>query len=246
MSGKIYGVMSVVPGNGAKYVATNLAKAVRHKDKSKRVLLVDFDFENPFLAYVFVKHDITHGIDNLLPHIHESGVNEEIFKENIISTRLGVDVLKGTQFAGKTKMFSRLHIETILNVAKKLYDVVIVVISSKANNAGTIYTLLHADQLIMVLRNNYSNELKLDKVVDVVQHYYRSENPVLLVYNFQNIHSKAGVNEKLQSFSIEVKVVGVLEYDERSIDNIDLDKKESLFSKSVNTKAFIDIAKQLA
>lgn len=248
MSGKVYAVMSVVQGNGAKYVATNLAKSLKRKDKkeSKSVLLVDFDFENPFLAYEFVKHDSTHGIDNLLPHIHESGVSQEIFQENIIKTRMDVDVLRGTNFIGKAKQFSKLHIESILEMARNLYDVVIVVVSPEANNAGTVYTLFHADQVILVLRNNHSNYLRVDAAIRIISQYHSAEHPILIVYNMQNTYSKADVNEKLKECSLELKVAGVLEYDEKSIDNIDLDKKESVFtSKPINAKTFADIEKQL-
>lgn len=241
MSGKVLAVMSAIPGNGAKYVATNLAKAIRERNKGLRVLLIDFDFDNPFLAYPYVQHDNTHGIDNLLPHIH-NGLSEEIFRENVISTKLGVDVLRGTQFVGRVRMFAKNHVESILDVSRKLYDVVLVVIMSTVNNAGTVYTLLNADQLILVLRNNYANELKLDKVCGVISHYYASDKPVLVVYNFQNYYGKAEMNDKLQSLPVEVKVVGVLEYDERTIDNLDLEKK----LKNINAKTFHQIAKQLA
>ncbi|MFF2531486.1 AAA family ATPase [Brevibacillus sp. NPDC058079] len=248
MSGKVYAIMSVVQGNGAKYVATNLARAMKRKEKKEnnKILLVDFDFENPYLAYDFVKQDKTHGIDNLLPHIHESGISQEIFQENIIATRIDVDVLRGTQFIGKYKQFSKFHIEAILDTARKLYDIVIVVVSPKVNNAGTVYTLFHADQVILVLRNNYSNYLRVDVAMRIVNQYAKGENPTLIVYNMQNVQSKAEVNEKLKEFPFELKVAGVLEYDERSIDNVDLDKKESMFlSKRINAKTFAEIEKHL-
>lgn len=248
MSGKVYAIMSVVQGNGAKYIATNLAKSVKRKEKkeNKRVLLVDFDFENPFLAYDLVKHDITHGIDNILPHIHQSGINEEIFKENIIETRIEVDVLRGTNMNGNMKQFSKLHIESILTTARKLYDMIFVVISPKANNAGAIYTLFHADQIVLVLRNNNSTYLKVEKSLKMIEQYATNDNPVLAVYNQQNNHSKADVQEKLKESKIPLKIVGVVEYDERSIDNVDLEKKESVFaSKPVNAKVFSDIEKEL-
>ncbi|WPS85408.1 AAA family ATPase (plasmid) [Brevibacillus halotolerans] len=248
MNGKVYAIMSVVQGNGAKYVATNLAKSIKRKEKkeNKSVLLVDFDFENPYLAYEFVKHDSIHGIDNLLPHIHESGISQEVFQENIISTRIDVDVLRGTQFIGKSKQFSKLHVDSILNTARKLYDVIIVVVSPKANNAGTVYTLFNADQVILVLRNNYSNFLRVDLSLRIVNQYTKGDSPTLIIYNMQNIQSKADVSEKLKGFPFDLKVAGVLEYDERSIDNVDLEKKESVFSlKPINAKAFIDIEKYL-
>ncbi|MBP1308695.1 MinD-like ATPase involved in chromosome partitioning or flagellar assembly [Paenibacillus sp. 1182] len=250
MSGKVYAIMSVVQGNGAKYVATNLAKSLRRNGKKemfKKVLLIDFDFENPCLAYEFVKEDDTHGIDNLLAHLNSSGLNESVFSENVIRTSLDVDVLRGTHFIGKVKRFSSLQIESILEVARKLYEVVIVVISPKANNAGTVYTLFEADQVILVLRNNHANLLKVDGVLRVVNQYHKTEHPTLVIYNMKNMLSKVDVNDKLKDSLLDLKVVGVLEYDDQSTDNLDLQKKESIFAaKPINAKVFADIGQQLA
>jgi MinD-like ATPase involved in chromosome partitioning or flagellar assembly len=246
LSGIVYAVISVVQGNGAKYVATNLARMEKRNFKNRRVLLVDFDFENPFLAHEFVKKDSTHGIDNLLPHIHPSGVSEEIFLENIIQTRMDVDVLRGTQFIDKIKQFTKHHIETILKTAREIYDSIYVVISPRATNAGTVYTLFNADQVLMVLRNNHSNYLRMDKAMKVVEQYIRTDNPILLIYNFQNSNSKVDVTEKLKEYLLDLKVAGILEYDDRSIDNVDLDKKDNMFNtKPLNVKTFTEIGKQL-
>lgn len=246
MAGKVYAVISAVQGNGAKYVATNIARTMsKGVKKGRRVLLIDFDFENPFLAYDLISHDSLHGIDTLVPNIYDSMISEDIFRENIIQTRIDVDVLRGTKFPGKTKQYSKEHIEGILNTARELYDDIVVVISAKANNAGTIYTLFHADEILLVVRNNYSNAMQYDRVIRTISQYTRCLNPISIVYNMQNQFAKSELTEKIKDSQLEVKVVGVLEWDTRSIDNIDLQKKDSMFGSSANKKSFNEIVQKL-
>ncbi|WCF11410.1 Cobyrinic acid a,c-diamide synthase (plasmid) [Paenibacillus thiaminolyticus] len=247
MAGKVYAVMSLVQGNGAKYVSTNIARSIKrtYKKEDRRVLLVDFDFENPFLAYDLIAHDINHGIDTLVPNIYDSTVGKEIFKENIIQTRIDVDVLRGTKFPGKIKQYSKSQIEGILKAAKEIYDDIIVVISCKANNAGTIYTLFHADEVLLIVRDNYTNYMQFDRVIRTIMMYSRNSKSILVIYNMQNQYAKSHLNQKVKDSPIDAEVIAVLEQDERSIDNVDLQKKEKLFAGSKNRKSFMDIAKIL-
>lgn len=242
MAGQICVISSVVQGNGAKYVATNLATELMNREKNIKVLLVDFDFENPFLAHAFVKHDEVHGIDNLANNITSEGISDELFMENVIQTKLNVDVLKGTQFIEKPKLFSNQHIEVILAKAKEMYDYVYVVINAKANNAGTIFSLMKADNIVLVLRNNYANLQRIDKALKLVAQY-APKNEASVVYNFKNLNSKLNINKKFDDNS--VRILGVLEYEEKGIDNLNLEKKESMFNRSVNSKVFKKMNKEL-
>lgn len=242
MAGKICVVSSVVQGNGAKYVATNLATEIMNREKNKKVLLVDFDFENPFLAHAFIKHDEVHGIDNLTNNITSEGISDDLFMENVIQTKLNVDVLRGTQFIEKPKMFSNQHIEVILKVAQKLYDYVYVVVNAKANNAGTIYSLMKADRILLVLRNNYANLHRIDKTLKLVKQYSPA-NKASVVYNFKNLNSKLNINKKFDDDTVQI--LGVLEYEEKGIDNLNLEKKESMFNRSINSKVFTKMNKEL-
>lgn len=243
MEGKVFVISSVVQGNGAKYVAMNLAFEMQKKYKDKKVLLVDFDFENPFLAHEYVKNDEVHGIDNLVNSINSEGLTEELFEENIINTSLNVDVLRGTKFIDKQKQFTKEQIETVIEFSKKMYDYVYIVVNGRSNNAGTVYGLLNADEVILVVKNNYSNLLKIERVYKMVSQYYKKQNEINILFNFKNLNAKSDINAKLEGY--KVKVVGILEYDEKSIDNLNLEKRFSLFSKSPNVKHFTRINKTL-
>lgn len=242
MSGKLCVLTSVVQGNGAKYVATNLACELKQREKNARILLVDFDFDNPFLAYSFVQHDDIHGLDNLINNISSQGIDDELFMENIIKTKINVDVLKGTNFIEKPKKFTAEQINIILEKSLKLYDYVYVVVNAKANNAGTIYSLMKADKVLLVLRNNYANLERVDRVLKLVNQYYPKKG-ISVVYNFKNLNSKLNINKKFDD--LDTEILGVLDYEEKGIDNLNLEKKESLFNRSANSKTFAKINKDL-
>lgn len=242
MTGKLCVITSVVQGNGAKYTATNLASELKRREKDRRVLLVDFDFDNPFLAHEFVKHDEVHNLDNLVNSISSEGITDELFMENIIRTKLEIDVLQGTNFIEKPKMFSKQHIEVILEKSLKLYDYVYVVVNAKANNAGTIYSLMKADRIVMVLRNNFANLKRVDKALKLIKQYSFNKKSHV-VYNFKNLNSKLNINKRFDEESITI--LGILDYEEKGIDNLNLEKKDSILSRSSNSKAFTKMNKEL-
>lgn len=240
MNGKIIVLTSVIQGNGAKYVATNLAFETQKKFQDNKVLLIDFDFENPYLAYEYVKNDKIHGIDNIINNISGEGLTQELFEENIVHTSIKLDVLKGTNFPDKLKMFTKEAIEVILKYSKEIYDYIFVVVGNKPNNAGTIYSLFSADFVILVTKNNYSNMLKIERLVKMASQYLPGTQPIMIVYNYKNINTKAVINSTLVGSNINV--AGVLEYDEKSIDNIDLEKRMFMFgSKGINYREFLQI-----
>lgn len=240
MNGKIIVITSVIQGNGAKYVATNLAFETQRKFQDNKVLLIDFDFENPFLAYEYVKHDRVHGIDNIINNISGEGLTKELFEENIIHTSIKLDVLKGTNFPDKFKMFTKEAIEIILKYSKEIYDYIFVVVGNKSNNAGTVYSLFSADFVVLVIKNNYSNMLRIEKSVKMVSQYLSGTQPLMIVHNYKNMNSKAVINSTLVGSNADI--AGILEYDEKSIDNLDLDKRMSMFgSKGINYREFLQI-----
>lgn len=242
MAGKICVITSVVQGNGSKYIATNLATDLKRREKDSRILLVDFDFDNPFLATAFTEHDDIHGIDELSNCITSEGVAENLFLENVVETKLQVDVLKGTKFIEKNRMFTKQHIESILERAKDLYDFIYVVVNANSSNAGTIYSLLKADKVMMTLRNNHSNLNRLLKTLNLLKQYSATKE-FYAVYNYKNLTSKLNLNKKFEGEPVQI--AGVLEYDEKGIDNLNLEKKDSAFSRTINQKEFTKINKMI-
>lgn len=244
MKGQLFTISSIVPGNGAKYFATNLAYYIKKRDKKDvlKVLLVDFDFENPYLAYEYINHDKIHGVDNLLNTINAEALTDELFVDNIITTPLNVDVIKGTTLPEKKKMFTKSVVEMILKKSLEHYDYVFVVTGSNMSDAGMVYSLFNADQVFLVARNNYTNLEKAPKVFEMVSSYYRKKNPIMIVHNYKNTNATSEFNSLLKDGVIQV--VGAFEYDEKSIDNINLSKDKKMFNKSPNENEFYKIIRE--
>lgn len=231
---KIISLMSVMPGCGAKYIATNLSHYHKQIDDDSRIAIVDFDFENPFLADTLDLNDDIHRIDNLIEYIDGSILNDEMFMMNMIHLKNNVDLLKGTRLIGHQKIFNKNHIETILKFLRDNYDYIYVVINPNIRNAGTIYTLFDTDEIVLVAKNNYSCLNRIDYIVKIVKHFLKSDCKLKLLYNQYYDESKMdfvdviGLNELI--------VVGAVEYDEETIDNLDLKVNEFDIMKKISRR----------
>lgn len=231
MKSKVIAVVSNVAGNGGKYVATELAHELKDRHKGSHVLLIDFDFEQPYLASALTKHDSVHGIDNLLNHMAGGELSDAMFEENLIETKGKVYVLRGVRTTEKGKLLSRIQVETIINKAKKLFDYIYIVINPRSNNAGSLLTLMNADRVLVVLRNNEANDKTITKTIKLIRQYSMVDK-IYLVYNFKNLHSKVRLNNKLDPE--EERIIGILNYIPNTIDNIH-QLRSGVFRGSKNT-----------
>lgn len=238
MQGKVLVVSSFVQGNGAKYVAVNLAFDLVKNKSNNKVLLLDFDFDYPHLAERYIPSDTMRGLDNLVTYVQGDKLTEDSFLQEVIETKIGVDVLKGTKYPGKGREFTVEQIKAILSIAKECYDYVIVVVGRKPDNAGTVVSCMMADHVLCVVRDNYSNVSQAKTILRGLHHYTSNEH-ILIVYNYLEDQAESNLVEVLESESVHV--VGALRYDPKSIDNQNLEKKDSLFNKSLNAKEFTKI-----
>ena len=242
MKAKILFVASAIHGNGAKYIATNLAIELKKQFPAKSVLLIDFDFEYPYLAEQFVEDETTKNIDRLATYVVDKEIETSAFKQEVVQTRVDVDLIRGTAFPGLTRNFSTEQIDAVLKKARELYDYVIVVGSAKTNNAGTVVSLMHADYVLCVVRDNMANFKHARTVVRGLKHYCKT-NQLLVVYNQLEAQSKRNVLEGLRGF--EVKVIGAVQYDNKNVDNENSERKDSLFNKSLNGREFAKINSEI-
>lgn len=77
-------VYPVVNGNGANYIAMNLAYAAKKKDPHAKIAVVDFGFQPSLLGFQFVQDECYHGIDNLIDKINGGFLDEDLFTENMV------------------------------------------------------------------------------------------------------------------------------------------------------------------
>ncbi|WCK57697.1 AAA family ATPase (plasmid) [Aneurinibacillus sp. Ricciae_BoGa-3] len=243
---KIITVYPVLSGNGAKFIATNLAHYLKGANSNKRIALVDFNLKNPYLAHAISNNDEIHGIDNLIDRIDGNILTQELFLENMVAMRDNVEVLKGTKLIGKHKVFTEKHIRTIIQHLRDIYDFVVIAVAPETDNAGTVYGIHEADSVVMVAKTNIANVKSANRVLDIIRQYKKSPESVKLVYNMYTSGSGELTNFVKDN---NIEVIGVIEYDENAVDNMDLNGGQSvrgLFkSKNRNQDTFTNMLKSL-
>lgn len=241
---KIVTIVPIVSGNGAKFVATNLAYYTKLAQAKKKIALLDFNLKQPFLAQLLTVQDEIHGLDNLIDKIDGNMLNESLFLENMVKTKQDIDVLKGTKMLGKHKLFQPTHFQAILDLAKEIYDLILIAVSPDSDNAGTVIGIHEADKIILTARNNSANVTMAPYTVAMVNQYKQTQESLKIIYNMQSTYS-ADLTEFVKQNGIEV--LGALEFDENSVDNINLSGQGGrLFrQKNKNHDTFSTIAKNL-
>lgn len=231
---KIISIMSVMPGCGAKYIATNISHYHKQIDDESKIAIIDFDFENPFLAETLDLNDDVHRVDNLIEIIDGSILNNETFLINMIHLKNNVDLLKGTRLIGHQKIYNQNHIETILKFLRENYDYIYIVINPNTKNAGTIYTLFDTDEIVLVSRNNYSCLKKIDDVVKIIKQFLKNDCKLNLLYNQYYEASKIDFIDVIGMNSLNV--IGAVNYDEETIDNLDIKINDMDIVQKISSK----------
>lgn len=222
---KVITVYSIVQGNGAKFIATNLANAYKKNSSNANVALVDFDFRYPFLATTLAPQDDIHGIDNLIEKIDGDFLDTRLFRENMIHLKNGVELLRGTMLQDKHSLIDRVHIEKVIECLRKSYDIVIIVANGDFDNSGSVYSAINSDDVILVGQPNYPTYLNLENVSKKIDHYTQMGCKKWFLYN--NFYESKHVDLKPTISQCGLSVLGVVPHMVTSIDNMDL--KDSAF-----------------
>lgn len=238
MSGKVYSIISLIPQNGAKYIASNLGYFTKRKYKNSKVLLIDFDFDNPTLCYHFVKDSI-YSIDNLAPV--EIGLDKDTLCKNITKTKFKVDILKGSSL-GNSNFFSKELIAKILNLSKEVYDYIFVVTSPNTNNPVTVMTLLNSDKLVLVVRNNYSNLQKIEKSLQMFSNFIKDKSDIKVISNYNDYNNDLDI---LKTINVDYKYSSLIDFVAKSTDNKNLAEKIFFKRKTINDRKFKELVKDL-
>lgn len=241
---KIITVVSSVPGNGSKFVATELAyhlkekiiqrmpnfKDIIQKEKRSPVLLIDFNFNQPYLCKS-LSNDLERGLDTLLPHMSNKELPDVVFKRSVELLDIEVDVLKGFGSANQHNAINDSQVTTILNKAKEMYEVVIVVVELAVNNAATPRTLFLSDEICLVMRSNMINYLALSETVKVLN-WLVADKPLNIIYNFQGEQVITEINEEFAKSGLNLKVLADYPYESLAEDSKNIKNKGSLFNKN--------------
>lgn len=219
--GKIYVYASAMAGAGSKFMAANFAHYTKQQYPGMRVALLDFDFTYPYLAERLALHDSVHSIDNLTDKIDGGFLDDKLFTENMVTLRSGVELLKGTQFAGNYHVVGKSHIDQIMALAKEQYDYVFVAVGSEMH-AGIAYSLFHADQVFAVAQNNYANFRRMPNLSEVLGHCTQTGTPIHFIINQYVEASDVVFTEFIEAHRIQH--IELVPYIEEAFDHTDLTK----------------------
>lgn len=200
---KIIVCYPIIAGNGGKHTAAMLAHKYKELYPNKKIALVDLDFHHPHFMERFISASSRHGIDNLLDHIDGDNLPNHVFLENMVTLKSGVDYLKGTNLGDKHIFICKNHIESILKHLRSNYDKVFVSTASAFDNSGTIYGINGADEVILIVKNNYSNLRKIEDVYPEVMRYYFQERPLKVIINQYNSVSGFSLGNFLSKNHVE-------------------------------------------
>lgn len=236
-------VLSNVIGNGAKFVATNLAVACKIVYGEKKVLLVDFDLENPTLGKVFYAGNRNNSFNVMLNELlQHNNISEEILKENLYSSLNGIDILIGRnidEIDYYNDISEDLYKKLFLKLSS-MYDYIFVVINKEPNNKIMLTTLLNSNNTIVVGKNTFSNELALNRTFDIVSNYTNNANQ----YYITNMYEKEKMDLSRKIKNKGITFLGNLRYEYSSIDNKNL--KGKFYNKfNSNNRLFIKTIKML-
>lgn len=245
LQGKLTVIYPVTQGVGGKYVATNIAHVYKERFPEKKVALVDFDFKAPYLAGYLTDNDKIHGVDNLIEKIDGGFLDDNLFKENMVIMDNGIELLKGTKLRNNHYFIEPKHIQEIIKFLRKMYDAVFVSVSTQADNSGTTISLFEADELILVSRNDFTCHSQLDASLDIANHYKKDDLSMKWVYNQFVESSNMDFNSLIAEYGLQV--IGVVPYDNETIDNRDLKGKVfgSIIKRKRKDTPFDEIANNL-
>ncbi|TCJ98253.1 UNVERIFIED_ORG: hypothetical protein BDK47_11839 [Anoxybacillus amylolyticus] len=227
--------LSVVAGNGAKHVAFQIAAMRQKLKREKKVLVIDFDLESPFLAASFFDEGESRGVSRLLEQMRSAHFSEDLFLSQVIHTTAGVDVLRGGFVRA---MLTKEYAEHILVLAKRFYDDVLVVVRPSNHQAASIVSLMQADGVLLVVRNNQANLLRLSWVMDYVEMYADTKRK-WAVYNYKNRLSHVSISERLVERGYQV--AGVLEFCPSEVDHRHFQRRWSFFSNASVYKRMVQL-----
>lgn len=239
----ITAITSNVPGNGAKFVATNLAVASNVLNKEKKVLLIDFDLNNPTLGRLFYEGNKKDSFNIIIDELLKKGTTSvECLKEAIYSTEKGFDILIGRN-VDEIDYYNDIPLEgyeNLFNMLDNIYDYIFVVINKEPDNIVTVATLANVNNVVIVGRNNYSNLIAINRTMKIIRTYTNNAMIYYLTNMFEDNKNSLSKTKELKN----VKILGNIKYGYSAVDNRNL--KNNLYSKlNSNNRTFINAVKTI-
>lgn len=181
--------------------------------KSKRILIIDFDFINNNLYSVFGVSKYPKEIKEKIKDeefLNEFRLKERNIKNLIVKVEKGIDLIPSTNIVfDENYMYSREGIKEMIEELKRQYEIIIIDTLQDTKYAKVTKTILELSTKIVCLVGG--NLLEIKKTIHLLNN--NQKDKVNIVYNKKN---KYAMKRKiLEILLFRFKIIGCLHYDSR-------------------------------
>ena len=229
---KMKKIISVVGtgGVGKSIITLNLSNIL--KEKTKKILILDFDILNNSLHTILGVNHYPQKIKNKLQK-NDLIQNKINVKDLIIKINKKVDLISGINllFDSKYKISSE-KVKFILEELKQYYDVIIIDTSSECFFDYIKNILQYSDTILFLLEANLSEIKKANNLLKIYTEEWNLEkNKFQLIINKYNENA---VDDKIiKHIFLEYKILGKIKFNKKYNILINKNFEEDLFTKNI-------------
>lgn len=222
-----------IGSSGKTTIATKVSQILAEKTKSK-VLLIDFDTVNAGInQFVGVKREPENpgyilpleknsSLNYMIDAIDRRNFNSNIFEKYVLKSKLfpNLDVLTGNKSLYICKnILSLEYYSRILEVAKSLYDYIIIDASGNIFLDSMQFSVLNSNQVFVVAEGNYisleRNYRLMSELFPVWGVYSKKVHVIINKYNQKSLY-KETIKEMLK----ESQITGYIKFSDKYEDEI--------------------------
>jgi len=195
---KVITFWSPVAGVGTTLTAINTAS--RLVKKGLKVLLMDFDLPNPTIPLYFQSQSMSHGIDTLLPHVASNQLSMDVLESSLLDFE-GLKVLRGSNSPEKSHFIQVEQLQYILEVAKQMFDYIIIDTKGFIDNAGSFVGITESNPCVVVMDKSVISLQKYRAIQPLLQASFDMNKFILLINKrTKHVHLESKDVEEFMNF----------------------------------------------
>jgi len=217
-------------GVGKSIITLNLSNIL--KEKSQKILILDFDILNNSLHTILGVNQYSQKIKNKLQK-NDLIKNKIDVKELIIKINKKVDLISGINllFDSKYKISSE-KIEFILEELKQYYDVIIIDTSSECFFDYTKNILNNSDNILFLLESNLLEIKKANNLLKIYNEEWKIKKEKINI--IINKYNENAVDDKIiKNIFSEYKILGKIKFNKKYNILINKNFEEDIFTKNI-------------
>lgn len=248
-----------LPGAGKSIFAAQVALLLAEQT-GFRVLLADFDILFPTLDHYmgiskepesvsFKISDEERKIPNTgLAYVYDA-IERNIFSQKLLGEivishpkQKNLDILTGNYSLNMFEMLTEKHFDTIIEVAKKAYDYIILDINSVLFIDATFAALKSADVVYTISEGDYSSLREINKGLKYISTYISKEKFKVVINKYTRKHLDRITMEQVLE---EIKIAQIIDYNDKHITS-KIEKKPFVLGCSKSEKKpYLEVVEEI-